>query len=476
MNRKKILEILGISIILIISTFLRLPQLGYSNYYGDETKVLYVRKDISAYDFLMNQRKGPIQFLAAWGAEKTFGNFAENTTRLPFALAGIASCLVLYLFVAKLFNPLSGFFSALLFSLSGFYVAFARTVQYQSFLLLFGLLSLYFLARYFKEDKYSKILLFLAGIFMGLAFLSHYDAIFFFLPAILILFAKKPRNLRVLYFFAPLMVLVSSFYLPYFFKGYFSEYTTGYISRRLEGATSYKPNNSLYTFWIYHPSYVWLVFGLFSLLALIYKIKKPLFWFLLLWFIVPFITFELIFKNPGTHIHNYFLPMLIIAGIGMSELFIWVKKIPAKIILGISYIVFMLSLFHTSATTFIPRFSSDYPWNSCDLSQKYQLFLYGFPYYRGWDQVSEYAHEVGGFRSFDTNDNTTIGEYYLQGVPVHNIESSQQPQYYIQVFKNQEDRTCNDKGLMSEVTSNYTKIKEIYNGNDVLNVIYKREN
>ena len=126
--------------ILVLSFLIRFVGVGYSNFYGDETKVFYLDKTIPAFEFFMDQRKGPMQFFVVWLVEKFSGVPDELYTRLPFAFAGFLSVVVFYLLSKKLFNDKVALLSTILFSFSGFNIAFSRTVQYQSFLILLAYL------------------------------------------------------------------------------------------------------------------------------------------------------------------------------------------------------------------------------------------------------------------------------------------------------------------------------------------------
>jgi len=133
-------------IVLIVAGFaVRFSGLGYSHFYGDEIKTLYLDKTIAASDFLLDQRKGPIQFVAAWVMEKISGGYDEAWVRLPFSLASVLSVVIFYFVVKKLFGNTASYFSTIIYAFSGFSVAFGRTAQYQSFLMLFGFLSLLFI-------------------------------------------------------------------------------------------------------------------------------------------------------------------------------------------------------------------------------------------------------------------------------------------------------------------------------------------
>lgn len=443
-------------LLLLITVFLRFGQLGYSHFYGDETKALYIRKDVAAHDFLLDQRKGPVQFIAAWFMEQVTGGYSELTTRLPFALAGTFSVFLFYFLVRRLYGLRAAVFASLLFSLNGFFIAFSRTVQYQSFLWLFGLASVLLLWLAFENTlpRFRKLFLLFAGLFLGLAFLSHWDAIFYALPMALILFAgmrDKVFNFKeVLFYFAPPLVFsLAAFYVPYFLNGHYAANFQSYVQRRATGSGQL-PSNSLFTYLTYNPYGV----GLFLLFYFAFALtKKPALKeaMLLIWFIVPFVVFELVFSNPGTHIQNYIIPLLILAGLGFSRLSKYFER-KGKLVAALYYsftATLMVAFFVFQSWAFIPVFNNGYPWNAPRVQKKeYQLFMYGFPYNRGWDQIRSYSAE-NSIRTFYTNDNITVGEYYLYGVPATPLVAPKQiPHAYIYVLNNQEGKTLNEEEIL----------------------------
>jgi hypothetical protein len=67
--------------------------------------------------------------MMVWGMTDTLD---ESTARLPFAVAGLSMVLTTYLIGRKMAGKHAGLLAALLLALNGFFVAFSRTVQYQS--------------------------------------------------------------------------------------------------------------------------------------------------------------------------------------------------------------------------------------------------------------------------------------------------------------------------------------------------------
>ena len=431
-----------LGLILISSVFLRFSQLGYSHFYGDETKTIYINKALPAGQFLLDQRKGPLQFVVVWVVEKALGSVNELSVRVPFTIASVLSVVIFYILVRKLFNWQTAIISTLLFSLNGLFIAFSRIAQYQSFLILLGLLSVYLFI--LAVEKSKKLFFILSALVLSGAFYFHYDAVFYLVPILYLLYVYKKENIItvknfVTYFVFPLIIALCAFFIPYILKGYFEENTIGYIARRLVGK-DYLPNNSLYTLYVYNPS--WLFF--IPLLAAFLALLRPMNYrreMLLLWFLVPFITFQFIVLNPGTHIQNYLIPLFILSGYIFYEVYTVVagKSLRYFYVTGIS--LYFLTIFYLLSGVYVPFLNNGYPWKGSNAIQKnYNLFLYGFPYYRGWDQAAEYLKSVEGVRGVYTNDNDTMAQYYLRGYNYTPPGSNFIPHYYLRVMNNQEFR------------------------------------
>jgi 4-amino-4-deoxy-L-arabinose transferase-like glycosyltransferase len=469
-------------LIFVLSFIVRFWDLGYSNFYGDETKTFYLDKTVPATQFFIDQRKGPVQFFVVWGVEKVVGGHDEFWTRVPFALAGFLSCIAFYLLVKKIFGRYIALASVIMFSFNGFNIAFSRTIQYQSFLMLFGLTGL-FLGVLYYYGKYLRYLYFSAILF-GLAFLTHYDSLFFLFPLLLFIFSDIKGNVTrvrtyLIYFLFPLFLLITAFYLPYYLSGYFDVNTVNYVRERLVGS-GYTVNYSLYTVNVYNPGYIYLSFLLlgFSLIFINKTLKVDVFMF---WFIIPFLLLEIVILNPGTHINNFVIPLSVMSVLTLFYLYEklepnWIKK-SLLVISGFFLLLMMVINFFV----YLPTFNKLYPWADMDLviadlkrvDKNYHLFLYGFPYNRGWDQISDYFKGLSGVRGVYTNDNDTIAQYYLKGIDYTPPGSNFLPQYYIDVKNNQEVNVQkHDLSILLGVK--YEKIKEIFFDGSLTAEIYIR--
>jgi len=444
-------EIYLLVLLIIVSAVLRLSSLGYSHFYGDETKTLYLDKTISATDFLFGQRKGPVQFLVVWGVEKLTGGFNEQAVRFPFALAGLLSVGVFYILVKKIFTWREALVASTLFALSGFNIAFSRTAQYQSILILVGLLSIFFIYQYSLASKHRYIYLMLGSVFLGISFLTHYDAVFFAIPCVFI-FYKNARLTKInfkeiLLFTLPCLVLLAAFYVPYIFNGNFANNTFNYLSRRASGDT-YLPNNSIYTAKVYNPYLI----GFIPLFFAFFFLLRPISWkkaIIFVWFIVPYILFEYLFRNPGTHINNYYLPLYIIASVGFVQVIDSLPKSFFRPLLNVGLIIIFIVYGFINTSVYLPGLRFGYPWHNGNIDKNYHLYLYGFPYYRAWDQVQAYFSETDGIRNFYTNDNNIIASYYLRKYDLTPPGTNYLPQYYVYIKDSQEFREPSPEFLSS---------------------------
>lgn len=467
-----------LALVLLISFILRFYNLGYSNFYGDETKTFYLDKTVTSREFFLNQRKGPVQFLVVWGVEKIIGGNDEFWTRLPFAVAGFGATIAFYFLVKELFNNRIALVSTSLFSLNGFYIAFARTIQYQSFLLLFGLLSILYALYYLKSIENSRIFYAVASaIFLGLAYLSHFDAVFFGVAVGFIFIQKLIKNKAVwkeilLYHVTPFFLIIGLFYVPYIVGGYFDTHTSDYLGRRLLG-NSFAQNLSWYTFWIYNPTILW---GFLMSFMFVYFFKQAR-WkrhLVMVWFLTGFIALEFIFSNPGTHILNYFLPLTILVSIEIIDIYDWISNRNFTNFIKI-YVFGLVLIFSCLFVIDVRTFLVDgYPWDSNQVSKKYHLFLYGFAYNRGWDQIRSYFSTQNGVKGVWTNDNDTIAEYYLRGIDYTPPGSNFIPQYYVHVYNNQEFVYLTQK-FEDEFLVNYNLQREFFVNERLTSAVYRHK-
>ncbi len=434
---------------LLIALFFRFYNLGYSDFQGDEAKIfLYRTLDQDFISTLFTNSKGPGQYIVVYLMDKIYGIIGggfdqEPFFRIPFALVGGGSVWLFYR-LGKLFGGKNaGLYACILASLNGFFIAFSRIVQYQSFNILLSLISSIFFIIYLKNK--SKKHLFVSGFVSAIGFLFHYDAIFYIVPQCIILLLSLNRETLIrnisAYIFGLSFVLV--FFLPYIFSSSFYSTINYILNERSIGFFSY---DSIYYGFklisIYFPKEFVISIGLVLCLSFIFwykthrdklvlillflitaliiaryinveprrilifpstflavfaiiiflmkKLKVSLIdSYLFLWVSISFVVFFLFLNKPLTHIYNVFIPLTFVVAINFDRLKYHLTKI-----IGLSLVTLALISFNYQA--YIEN-GSEYPW-----SKKTYLFgdmysgisegeivrgIFGFPYYRNLNNL-----------------------------------------------------------------------------------------
>ncbi len=138
-----ILRFFPLLFLAFVTFWLRLNNLGYSDYYGDEIKAMWrPASGQSAIEYLYAQKKGPTEFLVTYLVRFIDPSYSNGfLLRLPFTLAGILGIYFFYRLVEMHFGKKIALYSTLLLSVNGIFVGLMRYVQYQSFVILFSLLA-----------------------------------------------------------------------------------------------------------------------------------------------------------------------------------------------------------------------------------------------------------------------------------------------------------------------------------------------
>ncbi len=447
---KKITNFLKSNLYLLILGFttfwLRIVNLGYSDYQGDEIKALFLpEKGQPIYEFLLTQRKGPVQFLVTFILkffDPTYN--ARFFMRLPFALAGILSVFFFYKLIQRYFSKKIAFFSSFFLATNGFFIAFSRIIQYQSFVILFMILALYFFTLASKDESWKVKGLYFGFLAWALSILSHYDGVFI-APLVLYTFyawIKKYEIRKVSdflrFFTLPSLIfvlLLCSFYIPFVSK--IDDSTLSYWKGRIEG-TGGKISSSKYLFTVYQPIYVIHIYtslaflgGIRILLKLYQNCRKRnldriiLYVAVGLWFAIPLAFLEFFVNIPGTHIYTYLIGLFLILGFGVAFIWEMLDKVLGKITfvnflfwLGTSVVFFFI--FAQSHQIFVEH-GTEYPWKNEKFfiwtfpkpSPTYHLSIFGFPYYRHWDEISGFVRSSKNTGYYSTNERKSIARYHI---------------------------------------------------------------
>lgn len=423
-----------IGFVLAAGAFLRLWNLGYSDFQGDETKALFLLEPgESLEEFFFGQRKGPLQFATTGLVRLIDPSYSsEFLTRLPFALAAVVSLWFFYKFVEMNFGFWVGTLATFFYATNGLFVSVSRIAQYQSLILLFACLALYFLTKSVQDERWRRRGLYLGCLSWALSALAHYDGLLI-LPFVLYLFYEHHKRYRdARSWIAPsalLVALLAAFYVP--FVMFISDSTLNYWSNRIDHGSDTNAS-SIYVFRVYNPIYVHLFYALFTTLgalAVIYAFARRRDvlrnGFLLLWLVGVVIFFEGVVTVPGTHVIHYLLPLAILMALGIEFVFTMVKP---RVLRGIGAAglstMFVFTFLQTNAI-FVDG-SQEYPWEPETFyawtfpevrRDTYKVPIFGFPYDRGWSDVRAYLGTRNDVQTCDSNDKSAIQNFYTYPCP-----------------------------------------------------------
>jgi 4-amino-4-deoxy-L-arabinose transferase-like glycosyltransferase len=263
--------LLSLALLLILAAAFRLAFLGYSEFQGDEGRIMMRATEALAGqdDALFKHHKGPVEALTPMAIWLLTGRVNEWAVRLPFALVNLAGLAGLYFLGRRLFGERVAIISGALLGINGFFVGFGRIVQYQSFVFGMGTLSLLCLYHFEKEDADAYQLL--GALFLGYGALAHYDIVAI-APAVLYVYGRKflprPAGLRkhlpwMLISGLIFIAIAAAFYLPYSRDPFFAE-TVEYLGGKRVGGGLLHNNLSDFflTSTIYNSTYYVAFLGL----------------------------------------------------------------------------------------------------------------------------------------------------------------------------------------------------------------------
>ncbi len=279
----------GLLILLGVAGFLRLTNLGYAEFHGDEARgVLRAAAVLQGYeDVLFLHKKGPTEIVLPTLLFALLGHLNEATARLPFAVANLAALLAIWLLGRRLFGNLAGWLAAFLLAFDGYLIAFARFVQYQSVVLLMLVLLVVIGYRIWRSPETAGRYWTFAALLWAAGLLSHYDALAGAVPIGFLLGAmlwRRPAEwwptLRVTLPAIGLgALLLALFYVPYLLHPGFENTVTYLVDQRFVVGQRF-PFNSLHELirrtLVYNSSYYVALMAGGALLALLVAYRRGL--------------------------------------------------------------------------------------------------------------------------------------------------------------------------------------------------------
>jgi 4-amino-4-deoxy-L-arabinose transferase-like glycosyltransferase len=183
--------------VLAVAAVFRMPNLGHSEFQGDEAEVVLRTLAVvqGVPDALISHRKPPAEILTTAAFGGGLGTITESEARLPFAVAGVAAVGAIYLLGQTWFGATGGLVAGLLLAVNGYFVAFARVLQYQSLALLLDTLAVLCLFRFSQKPSRSYALA--GGLLLAGSALSALSAIFLVPVAAVAFWRLRLRSARI---------------------------------------------------------------------------------------------------------------------------------------------------------------------------------------------------------------------------------------------------------------------------------------
>jgi hypothetical protein len=267
----------GVITILVVGGTLRLVNLGYSEFYNDEIRVMHrVAELIQGYPKAMIvHRKGPAEVLIPTGIYAVQQSITEAHARLPFTVANMTGLVGVFLLGWRMFGKVTGWVAAMLLAVDGYFVGFARFAQYQNIVFMMSVLVVLALHRQAQSDHPHPAYLWIAGLCFVTGTYAHYEAVWVLIPALYLLwvYLQRTKDWRGLSraLAAPLAAtvgLVALFYVPFILDPGFVSTAHNIFDNRIGNNPPY--NNLLNVFertWIYDSIYLILFLVLGALAA-----------------------------------------------------------------------------------------------------------------------------------------------------------------------------------------------------------------
>lgn len=383
-NRYRALEIDGREMWLLLAIAglalaLRLPLMGYSEFHEDEIEVANFAVDVlGGEDYaLFLHRKGPVQSLLPIMLWLNTNKITEFISRFPFFLASVLGVVAVYLLAKRWVGLPAAVIAALLLVVNGASVGFGRLLQYQMIILFLGTLAIwaFWYADYNKNYAWAVV----GSLLLGVCTLAHFDSFMYF-PIVawqIWLVVKnahqKGRAFKWLAVGGVLYALiVAGFYVPYILDPQFTHTLSYLADDRIGNDFLYNNLAKLHQFSATYNSiyYLPLLFGasiiplarwantltlkigLIFCIGLVFStFRYPYFWkinsvnlaiapwlalliwgwvglktenrnvqLVWIWWLTSFVGYVFFVDNPGTHFYVAYPAWMILAGVGLWQL------------------------------------------------------------------------------------------------------------------------------------------------------------
>ncbi len=424
----------SIALIVVLALLLRLSNLGYKEFQGDEgiimTRAASLLTGDEAEIFL--HQKGPVEILVPAATWAITGTIDDYWSRLPFTWAGVLEVVAIYWLARLWFGRRAGLVAGLLFALSGFGIAFSRIIQYQSLVMLWGTVALVTATRY-RESGRSRYL-WLTAALIGGGLLAHYDAVLVIPAIVWVLCGRlcKPGKFRlgaVVTTIGIVLIIAGLFYVPFLLNPNASrtiDYILGDRVTVSEGASVFGWSGSAVWRMITFYDSIWYVLGILlmgsiGLIRSLYKRKEVA---AVVYFLVPALFYLIIVGDPRTHVYTMVPGALMLTSFGAIEIWRSVGRSGNRFLktaaIGVSILWLVIVIIYPYLMFVDIKVERQRTWTenrplpnlypaTWDEPPLYGLF--GFPHQAGWRAALDVVPS-GGY-PYASNEEEEITNWYM---------------------------------------------------------------
>jgi hypothetical protein len=438
--------------VLVVAAPFRLFNLDHSEFQGDEALVTLRTMAVlqGVPDALIAHPKPPGEILLSATFAGGLDAITELAGRLPFSLAGVVAVLACYQLGRVLFGWRTGLVAALLLAVNGYFVAFARILQYQSVVLLLDILAVLCLFRFARGSTVQRGYAIVGALLVVGSGLMALSAVFLLPVAALALWPRivGPKRVpwRELTIWSwPLVLLIPSAIAIYVFvpRGQGDTLdlasTWRYLAPRLGERRLYfnlqdfLVSANHYTSGLY--ALVMLGAGVLVLFKALYdrsrnvavpagSARRSLGWTLtLVWLAGPLLTHLFLVRLPWTHWREVFPGLVVLVGVAAAGLYTHLVDRRARLAALLVGTLFLMASGHYVYVAWVqpwpeyqvlyPRYRHPLDWSSRTVRHG-AGGTFGAAHRHGWKALGELVANGQLPSAYTTNERSPLATWYLQ--------------------------------------------------------------
>lgn len=438
----------AILLLVVVAAPLRLWNLGYSEFQGDEGKVALRAFAVleGLPDPLLAHRKPPGEIVLTALDAGAVGVVTELTARLPFAVAAVAVVLAIDRLGQVMFGPRAGLVAGLLLAVNGYFVAFGRIAQYQSVGFLLDALTVLCLYRFVVAPAERVRYAVTGALLLAGAVLTATSGLFLLPVAALAVWSARRapgrvgwREMAVWLWPLALLVPIGLALLALLAgrSGERLEASTAwlYLQGRLGAERLYFNLDGLLVSVNHYTSspYLLLVGGAGLVAVLAGPRRRSLGWALALaWLGGPLIVHLFLWKVPGTHWREIFPGLVLLVGALAAAVDERLASRPARLAAITAGGLFLAASAHYVYVAWIqpwPEYQTVYPAarHPLDWSGRTRVDpggVFGLAHYQGWKAVAVLIADGQLPPEYGTRERAGLATWYLKRPPLCPEEAS----------------------------------------------------